>query len=538
MKTKNVLIIVAIMLIAGKAQATAYTWDGHSTVSDNFSDENWTGVAPTTLASHAFTFGALSGPSRTMANNNLDGNPNTFTFNAEAAAMTITGNALQFAGDAATPIVNNSVNAQTFGAEVRQFWFITLDKKWNAASGNLNFSNVVLRADANANANVTLTIDGTYNTTISGAITKAGWGTGGPSLIKTNTGVLALSTNSNFDAVTVRGGTLRLTGGTLSTTKQTASTGLGVQLASGTLEVAGGNISVGTYGLGSYSASAGSLNVTSGNVAIAGGLIVGWNSGPTFTVSGGTLTAATIRHADAQNSVLTISGTGVVTAPNVYHGAGGGNTDSFTLNLNAGGTLVASNLYMTLSGTALTNGNHSLNVSFDGGTLKALGSGTLITTNPVVSGLSTRAINVKVKAGGAVFDTDGKTVSVLQPLLHDAGLGSTPDGGLTKNGAGTLTLSSTNTYSGPTTLNEGTLSLSQPNTSNDASIVTMASDATLNLTFTGTDTVKRLYIDGQQRGPGVFGAVGSASPIKGIPQITGTGTLTVLEGPGTLISFF
>jgi len=543
MKRSNLSVFICAWVMAGfligSAQAATYTWDGHSPVNNNFSNANWTVTAPTTINANDIVFGALASPFRTTANKDLPGNPNTFTFNASAAAMTITADSgceLQFAASSATPIVNNSANTQTFSTDVRQFWFTTSDKKWNAASGNLNFTNVDLRADANNVADVTLTIDGAFNTTISGAINKVGWSTGGPSLIKTNTGILTLQSNSSVDTATVRGGTLRLTGGTFSTTKQTlAGSNLGVQLAGGTLEVAGGNISIGTYGLGSYSDSSGGLNVSIGNVTLAGALIVGWNSSPTFTISGGAVTAGSIYHKDSGDGILTISGASVVTTGNVYHDTNNSvGTDSLTLNLNASGTLVANRLYLSLGAAAQGSGNHLLNVNFNGGTLKAGATGNLIDTESYTYG----SINVTVKAGGAVINTNGKTVSIHQSLLHDAGLGSTPDGGLTKNGAGTLTNSVANTYSGPTTINQGTLSLSQPNTGNDDSTVTIATGATLNLTFAGTDTVKKLFVGGQQLGPGLLGRVGSASPIKGVPQITGSGTLTVLEGPGTLISFF
>jgi autotransporter-associated beta strand protein len=540
MKLENVSAIVGAIVMAwlltGSVQAAVYTWDGGG-ADNNFSTaNNWSpDTAPANIINHDIAFGVLESPFRTTANNNLDGNPASFTFNAGAAAMTITadlGKELQFAGGSATPIVNNSSNVQTFGSDIRQFWFATADKRWIAASGNLSFTNVDLRADASLTANVTLTIDGAFDTSISGSINKVSWTTGGPSLIKTNTGILTLSNNSNFDTVTVRGGKLRLTGGTLSTTKQNSS--LGIRLAAGTLEVAGGNISVATYGLGSFSPDTGALNVTAGAVSVAGALIVGWNSAPTFIVSGGTLTAGSIRHQDAGASILSISGTGVVTAGDVYNNTAGSGTDGLTLNVNAGGTLVANRLYMNLTVSALTSGNHTLNVNFNGGTLKAGATGNLIDSESYTYG----AINVTVKAGGAVIDTNGKTVSVLQPFLHDSALGSTPDGGLTKKGAGTLTLSVANTYSGATTINEGTLSLSQPNTNNDGSDFTIASGATLDLAFTGTDTVKRLFIGGKWRSAGVYGAVGSTSPIIGISQITGIGTLTVTYGPGTFISFF
>ena len=42
-------------------------------------------------------------------------------------------------------------------------------------------------------------------------------------------------------------------------------------------------------------------------------------------------------------------------------------------------------------------------------------------------------------------------------MLRDGGLGGGSGGSLTKEGAGTLTLSGTSTYTGPTTVNAGAL---------------------------------------------------------------------------------
>jgi autotransporter-associated beta strand protein len=100
--------------------------------------------------------------------------------------------------------------------------------------------------------------------------------------------------------------------------------------------------------------------------------------------------------------------------------------------------------------------------------------------------------------------------------------------GLVKAGTGTQTLSGTNSYSGNTTVNAGTLRLTSPNTSNEASTVTIAATgATLELDFAGTDTVDNLFIGATQMADGVYKSNTNLGAGTAIAQITGEGTLTV-----------
>ena len=101
------------------------------------------------------------------------------------------------------------------------------------------------------------------------------------------------------------------------------------------------------------------------------------------------------------------------------------------MNLN-GGTL------STARGIA--NGGSST-IYFNGGTLQAAAS----------NGNWISVTQAYVQAGGAIIDTQGHTVAINQTLATDPALGSTPDGGLTKIGAGPLALGGQNTYIGAKT---------------------------------------------------------------------------------------
>jgi len=186
------------------------------------------------------------------------------------------------------------------------------------------------------------------------------------------------------------------------------------------------------------------------------------------------------------------------------------NTFPSVLNLN-GGLVRFSTLDTNLSGSL----GSITRLNFNGGGLQwAPGNASDISTLPVI-----------INAGGATFDVGANDVTFTNAI----GVGGA--GGLTKSGAGKLTLNGNHTFTGITTISQGTLALGAagtiPNstqiilTNNSALDVTGRSDGTLTLS-----SGKILRGNGSILGNVTAASGATVSPGFSIGALVVSGTLT------------
>ena len=333
----------------------------------------------------------------------------------------------------------------------------------------------------------------------------------GGSLTKLGTGTLTLSgANTYTNGTDIQNGTLVL--------------GSGGTLASGYLYLG----SAGSSGIFQLGDSNNAVNTTvSYLLGLAGGTsnaIVGGNSSTASVLTidnsatdpySGKLGGST---ATSQNLALTMAGTGILILSGTNTYTGGTTLDGGELSLGSAGAI----------GTTGT-------ITFGGGTLQFTSSN----TTDYSSRFSTSSNQLYS------FDTNGQSV-ILAGNLTSSG------GSLTKIGTGTLTLSGSDTYTGGTTINAGTLQIGGPgNLGSTSGTLTVNTGGTLDLNGTsqtvgnliGTGTIlnnsagtnKTLTIgSGNGTGGNYAGVIENNSGTGGTLALTktGTGTLT-LSGTNT-----
>ncbi len=272
-------------------------------------------------------------------------------------------------------------------------------------------------------------------------------------------------------------GTMTMTGGTWTTGNSAAGIVMGASLtnASGTLNLSGGTIHNTIASVGSGGGT-GIANVSGGSWNNSGEFRVGDGPGGngTLNLTGGTITSALGNIGREGGSTGVVNASGGVwnnVAELIVGNVGNGNvTISGTAEVSSSETIVGRQASgvgsLTLTGGRLTTGalREELGngtVTFDGGTLRLSGN-----QANLFGGFETG--DVMIESGGATIDTQNFVVA------SSTDIGGT--GGLTKLGAGSLTLGGTNTYIGATDITVGSFVV---NGSLATTSLTMGNDTTL-----------------------------------------------------------
>ncbi len=200
---------------------------------------------------------------------------------------------------------------------------------------------------------------------------------------------------------------------------------------------------------------------------------------PTFNLGGGTIQvigsplATTVDATLVPDTTSTIDTNGIgATWSGVLSGEGGlakAGVGTLTLsgpNTYSGGTTINQGTIAVSADTGL--GASTGPLTFNGGTLQFDSSFDLSPSRAITLNAANNGF-----AGGGTFDTNGNTSTISQ--------GIEGAGGLTKAGAGTLTLSGPNTYTGATTVAAGTLAAGAVDTLPRMTAVTVEAPGTLDL---------------------------------------------------------
>jgi autotransporter-associated beta strand protein len=355
-----------------------------------------------------------------------------------------------------------------------------------------------------------VTITANVGATIDSTITNGG-------LIKTGTAALVLLGNNNYSGVTtISDGTLQIgnntTAGSISQSIAIQDNGMLVFNRFDTL-------TQGTDFAGGISGSGSVTQAGSGTLVLNG--VNTYNGGT--TVSGGTLWLD-------DNGILS---TGVIRGPlTINSGATVDASNRWAMGYETGVTSIAVNGgTLNFHGNPGDGGISAKSITMTGGTISGVRMDWYNNGGPPQFTLTTNASNVssvvsndlwlrmEAAGGNVTFDVAdgsvGDDLLISGNILTDGGTA-----GITKTGAGTMTLTGANDYTGDTIVEGGTLSINSAYLS-DTGAVKIETTAMMDLNFEGIDTVGSVWLGGINRGAGTFNSTTWSE------YFTGSGSLYV-----------
>ena len=492
---------------SGEASDNSVTFNGGSVTNNIYGGMSAAGLAQNnsvtmTNGSAKWLLGGYSANGNVIGNSvNISGGTLTGVSGGESNSGSATGNIVSISGGTVQSNVNGGFVASGSGKATGNIVNISgnADLSTATVAGGISSSDAFTGNTLNKNSDAAVHIARNFASVNFGYSGNANIG----ELDSTPTGSalsgVTVNTNANnvsFDGVISGSGSITKTGaGTLILSGTNTYSG-GTTISAGTLK---GNIASGTdlsiadsaiYDGDNKARSVGGLNgagkiLNTNGLTVQSGDFAGIidnsntsllkNGAGTLTLTGNnaytgstTISEGTLKGSIASGTDLSIADSAIYDGDNKARSVGGLNGDGKILNTDGltvqngtfGGVIDNSNTSLTKTGagtlTLTRNNAYTGGTTISEGTLKgniASGTDLSIVDNATYDGDNKARSVGGLNGGGNILNTDGLTV---QSGTFGGVIGNS-NTSLIKTGAGTLTLTGTNAYTGGTTISEGTL---------------------------------------------------------------------------------